>query len=505
MVLELVDIEGTQVIEPAWKRKDGGDNSFRILINGILAAAKEAPIDPTDSSEAQRLKKTKWLPPLAVPLQSPQSRPSTHGSKSGSEIKRLTATRATDSFPLKEMQSSNRLKKRLKYNPNGKFILRFQEQGILQEARLRERQEAARKNDQGIDWTRIRPLSRDPRFMRYIQGLHERGLSMADPFESTRLPEAQSPEAMIGRMTFEKSLVEKAQSSQDLGKLPSLPSTALDMDHRRTAFKFFMPKSARAVHTAQSLDDEPHQFGRPQGLEEESSEEFVKAFRDLVSLGETVRDKKRKVERETKEFGISKPTLTPGIRIQSPASNDNVGKAKSDTTLSKPDTSRSFASRRVVRKTPSELHNDFYEYQRQELKNLRETIQDRKTRRVQACRDAASVLPVIGIVKRDMVPIRERPREPGISQWHKHVAHLWVPNIEEAVRASIAEKKRQKREKEDEEKRKAEQRAAAAATSEREEASTATHLPKIPQAVHTPAAATTQVATERPGCVVRFS
>ncbi|KAI8854050.1 hypothetical protein BC829DRAFT_241191 [Chytridium lagenaria] len=191
----------------------------------IAAAALERPINPTiveDQAEIQRLKTSKWLPPLAESaraLTTPNAKSSSRSpggtsdsahvgmggaaSPSGApyspnhrkkslddkprsprkhhnSLPRIESTSlpniplSNNRFPRKELKRATQAKKALWSNPNRRFIVAIAERAFKEEARARHREEEIKKVQEAsgaIAWHIIRPLSRDPKFGRYIVAL----------------------------------------------------------------------------------------------------------------------------------------------------------------------------------------------------------------------------------------------------------------------------------------------------------------------------------------------
>ncbi|KAJ3196346.1 hypothetical protein HK101_009262, partial [Irineochytrium annulatum] len=85
-----------------------------------------------------------------------------------------------DRFPRGEIKRALQMKRNLKSNDNIRFLVAIAEKAVEQESRAKRREDEIRKAQEAtgsVAWHIIRPLSRDPKFGRYIAALQQLGAS----------------------------------------------------------------------------------------------------------------------------------------------------------------------------------------------------------------------------------------------------------------------------------------------------------------------------------------
>ncbi|KAJ3099595.1 hypothetical protein HDU97_002943 [Phlyctochytrium planicorne] len=453
----------------------------------ITLAALERSINPTviDPSEIQRLKNSKWfgtaeefqLPPLAEsaralttpnlkastptslpsveqdsgskPSLSPSQQPSAKTendqkppAKRHIRLPKIESTSlpniplSNNRFPRKELKRASQCKKALVSNPSKRFVVAIAERAFREEAKAKHREEEIKKVQEAsgaIAWHIIRPLSRDPKFGRYIAALQNANTENHNPSqfpESSGRPEtsesnatepADSNNPHHSKQTKERN---KAHRAKELTPLQA--STSFTELQKAIAKSVFRPKRRKELQAASPApyDEEPYVFGKPAVLHDEHVEEYSRTFKELVVLGSNIRDTLKGSETDKHNFSIGRSKVFVEQQSLKPGP---------EPVLPKPPTARSDAlTPKNQRRNPAVFHRQqFIEVQTKGKQHLTEILEARRKDRLDTCMDKERLRPVFRLVEDD---IKAQINFKNDATWIGHLPYLWVADAEERLK-----------------------------------------------------------------------
>ncbi|TPX76883.1 hypothetical protein CcCBS67573_g01878 [Chytriomyces confervae] len=476
------------------------EKTRRLVGNSAKLVLKERPLDPAtcDSSELERLRALKWLPPLADTSRVVSSTHfaqllKTNGKAEGASqtnsnrmkhetMKRLLKETTLPNinltkgrFPAKELKKCHDMKNQLRVksvvfalesasnNPKQRFLLSIREQAQQLEQKVAKRTaeiESAQQNV-SIMWDLLRPLSRDPFFGKFIQQLQALGSesgyvrqvsSISQNDKASIPPSARSSTVRtasrksskrnqsITTSTIETRITtpESAQLSEKLKKLnkTSLGSKSLDNLIVNIDNSVFRPKKkgARAIR----------------GNEEDADARDLYAFGKPGGLkpgaAEEYAETFRSMVGIGSEMGHTLHKVERDKRNFSDIRETRSGKLNTpqmentrqqDPTLTKSQ-SLGFSkppTPRNERKDPSkQRRRDFLKWQAAGQADLVGALKSRETDRLEACTDLKRIQKVMDVLQEDIKVDFYLHGTNDPKHWMSTLPHIWVPDSDELLK-----------------------------------------------------------------------
>ncbi|KAK5665381.1 hypothetical protein QVD99_007733 [Batrachochytrium dendrobatidis] len=156
-------------------------------LNTMDSIALDAPFDPTvyNPIEVERLRKSKWLPPIvetaklthtSVKRVDSLRQPQTLARKSD-EFSRAFKPRGGDRFPMSEFIESEKRKKLLMVNSKIRFVHQMHDDALARQHKIETLERTQNANIAlTYNWTSIKLLGKNIKFQQYISALEKRGM-----------------------------------------------------------------------------------------------------------------------------------------------------------------------------------------------------------------------------------------------------------------------------------------------------------------------------------------
>ncbi|KAJ3028790.1 hypothetical protein HDV00_010020 [Rhizophlyctis rosea] len=404
----------------------GGATTLPALTDRVVS------LDPTgtEKENVEKIIKSKWRSTPVTP--SKKKRKEGEGDMRGMRVfPILSVHKAASTFPMREVRKGEGVKKHVQFNPTTRFLLSYHDRAVRDEERKRAYEEAAHQiavaNDKKFDWSIVRPLSRDPEFARYIQGLMDRGSRNGTPSHfptstsSLPLPPSRASRSTLAlsrQSSFRSSRPTTTQttSSQSTSTTPSTPQRRPSQSQRlvlptlaghrglisrgaggggvgegswqdlRKAVEgsvFRMRRTGKGGgKEGEGQEEEEYVFGRPEGIDEDTGDQFHKAFEEIEALGTKVHEKSAVADTDKVAFAGGKKVKTPF----SPGTQSRTGSSKSSITHPTSADTTPLKSK-SKRENPTELHHyDILATGRAGRAQLSATLKSRRQDRLEACK-----------------------------------------------------------------------------------------------------------------------
>ncbi|KAJ3067202.1 hypothetical protein HDU98_009602 [Podochytrium sp. JEL0797] len=450
-------------LKPKTMQQQQDKERHRFLGNSAKQVSSEKPIDPTmtkDLIELQRLRNTKWLPPLSDAARNVSLAPSkrtTNASKKEEAIARLMNQTALPNiplnkgrFPASELRKCHELRKHLKNNPNKRFLIelrdranRIDEKRVKRMAELKKAQEA----NGNVSWDLLRPLSRDPVFGKFIKSLNEFGHELGYSYDTTDSepnPERLSVTANSTRRTPEtpstlKLKPKKPNNAGVSGGAVSFPGIKCsvgeqDLDALILAIETSVFRAKRKGDCSirgnemneKQVQHSGYQFGRPPLLPAGKGEDYVETFKQMTDFGHDVAESLHQSQKDKQMFsnitparGGKKNSLRPTSNLEDP--------------LTFPPPTPSSPSER--RKNPSkQRRQDFLHWQSTGQQDLHTLLCARVQSRLEASQDKSRLQKVLDILNQETKVnfYLHSPTDP--KHWMSVLPHIWVKESDELMK-----------------------------------------------------------------------
>ncbi|KAJ3296149.1 hypothetical protein HDU79_007403 [Rhizoclosmatium sp. JEL0117] len=436
-------------------------------------------MNESDSNELQRLKATKWLPPLsdsapgvtAVPTNSKRvsmrTDKATLGKTKDDLLERLMVRNALPNiplnkgrFPASELKKCHEIRTHLKNNPNRRFIIGLRERALEIDEKNAKRAielQKAQEQNGNYSWDLIRPLSRDPVFGKYIQMLNTCGQlsvihylvdyvikihcrDLGYSYESTNI-------AVINRATTSSATTDSPRSpkksstsrvsrkdvkSNSHGIKCSVGDVDLDKLIQDIEISVFRAKRkgdcAIRGNDLNEKEEFVYSYGKPSVLSNGQGDEYGESFKQLTQFGSEVTESIAGLQKDKFNFSNISHPKSKGRNIninneRRPPSIDN------DAGFSKPPTAPE------QRKDPSkQRRQDFLKWQADGQVELKNALKARVQDRLEASKDKARLAKVLDIIEHDIKVDFYLHSTNDPKHWMSVLPHIWVPNSDELMK-----------------------------------------------------------------------
>ncbi|KNC97953.1 uncharacterized protein SPPG_06941 [Spizellomyces punctatus DAOM BR117] len=451
------------------------------IVAGICAAGREIPVDPTivHRNEVKRLMRSKWLPPLAEAAKLP--RPSllarlaptvevTKGGEDDEQEKRKAAVQRKpnvmkkNTFPFSEIRESTTTKIHLKNNPSSRYVLAFRDKAHRADERAKAYEEAACRlalaNTNGINWSVIKNISRNPASSQPIKGLRTSYAPESRPARTAQsgAMNLTTPRHVLPPLSQALSatslFVSEGEENEDKGRSPSanlqlvqdsagsLPSLLARSASFQDAQNWMQANALwRQKHLPElgnALNEDEYCFGKPEGIDEDVGDQFNIAFKELTKLGSTVRKNQLDIEADKNLF---EEDTTATLPIDSVTSVTTQRPSITSSHNSTPDPTVAEVWKRKLQNPAQNHHSAFAAYLDTTRKELSTTLKSRSHDRLRVCKDDESAL---GVLKLAVMDARNctlvGPTRHSHTPWDHVVPYMWYKDAYPLVKAHLRER-----------------------------------------------------------------